>query len=242
MKLGRPMKYAIQAVLNRFGWEVRRHELAQAEKLKRFLDQHHIQCVLDVGANIGQFASELRTSGFSGTIISFEPQLDAYNRLIKAAASDPNWILAPRGAVGDVTGEIDINTSMNSVSSSILPMLERHSQSAPSSRYIGVEKVPVFCLDNCDLIDCSRPTFLKIDTQGFEQRVLDGARDLLPDITGLQLELSLAGLYDGQADFVSLLDQLLSQGFEIWSLDPGFADRATGRQLQADAIFFKPTK
>lgn len=235
-----PIKFAIQRTLRTIGWEIRRYELAEMAQLKRYLDVHNIQCVLDIGANIGQFATELRTTGYKGRIVSFEPQSDAYARLTGAAAIDAGWTVAPRGAVGSAAGEIEMNISDNSVSSSALPILDQHTDSAPSSRYVRTEKAPVMRLDDCDLFDRKVPTFLKIDTQGFEQHVLDGAPDTLKAVRGVQMEMSLAPLYDGQADFLALMSQMKALGFDVWSINPGFADAKTGRLLQADATFFRP--
>jgi hypothetical protein len=132
-----------------------------------------------------------------------------------------------------------MNISNNSVSSSALPILADHTDGAPDSRYVGVEKAPVITLDDCQLFVRDKTTFLKVDTQGFEQQVLDGARELLKSLVGVQLEMSLAPLYEGQPDFVSLIDQMQKSGFDIWALNPGFYNRKTGRLLQADATFFR---
>ena len=94
-------------------------------------------------------------------------------------------------------------------------------------------------LDECVLVPRQGATFLKVDTQGYEQQVLDGARTLLKSLVGVQLETSLAKLYEGQAEFVTLITQLQQAGFDIWAINPGFANRETGRLLQADVTFFR---
>jgi FkbM family methyltransferase len=233
------VKSTIQRVLRRFGWEIRRYDLAEMARLAGFLRLHRIDCVLDVGANVGQFATELRHVGYTGRIISFEPQADAYSRLAAAAQADVLWEVAPRSAVGSAPGEIEMNISENSVSSSALPILDAHTGSAPQSRYIRTEMVPVIRLDDCDLIDRSQRIFIKVDTQGFEQHVLDGSSDLLQAVIGIQLETSLAPLYDGQGDFHALIGQLQQTGFDMWYISPGFEDRASGRLLQADVTMFR---
>lgn len=103
--------------------------------------------LFDVGANIGQFAQEIRLVGFSGKIISFEPLSSAHKHLSSAASSDPNWLIHSRAAVGDHDGEIDINIAGNSVSSSILPMLAAHSSAAEGSAYVGSERTEIIRLD-----------------------------------------------------------------------------------------------
>jgi hypothetical protein len=85
-----------------------------------------------------------------------------------------------------------------------------------------------------------RNLFLKIDVQGFEPQVLEGAARLLDRTQGVQLELSLAPLYEGQTLFLPLVDWLAKKGFELWALIPGFIDNKTGRMLQVDGIFFRP--
>jgi FkbM family methyltransferase len=240
MTLSTVAKFAIQRTLRRRGWEIRRYELSEMTRLAGFLRQHRIDCVLDVGANVGQFAVELRTSGYTGRIISFEPQSDAHARLAALSESDPLWQVAPRSAVGSAAGEIEMNISENSVSSSALPILDTHTGSAPQSRYVRTEKAPVIRIDECDLIERTQRIFMKVDTQGFEQHVLDGATTLLPTLRGVQLEMSLAPLYAGQADFHALIGQLMQGGFEPWYISPGFEDRETGRLLQADVTMFRP--
>jgi hypothetical protein len=81
--------------------------------------------------------------------------------------------------------------------------------------------------------------FLKIDTQGYEDRVLRGAETLLKRTRGLQLELSLVPLYAGQRQFDELLPELQAAGFELWNMTPAFVDPVHGRLLQIDATLFQ---
>jgi len=69
--------------------------------------------------------------------------------------------------------------------------------------------------------------------------VLRGAEQFLRRVTGIQLELSLVPLYDGEHLFHPMLDDLEDRGYEMWSLIPGFVAPSTGRLLQLDAIFFR---
>lgn len=241
MNLGMSAKDMIQRVLRQFGLEIRRISIVEMDQLAKFMAINGIDMVLDVGANIGQFATTLRAAGFKGRIISFEPQSDAHAKLIARSSHDANWEIAPRCAVGAKAGEIEMNISRNSVSSSALPILEAHTGSAPSLRFIRKEKTPVIRLDDCDLIPRNSATFIKVDTQGFEGQVIDGASELLKLAKGVQLELSLAPLYEGQPDFVALIDKMQKPGFETWSINPGFANRVSGRLLQVDATFFRPS-
>ncbi|EED36447.1 conserved hypothetical protein [Luminiphilus syltensis NOR5-1B] len=83
------------------------------------MNQVRIDTVFDIGVNIGQFAQELRSVGFFGKIISFDPLTTAHAQLTIAAARDQEWLVYPRSAVGNEDGEIEINIAGNSVSSSV---------------------------------------------------------------------------------------------------------------------------
>ena len=205
------------------------------------LRKFEIDLVLDVGANKGQFASEIRQCGYKGRIVSFEPLSQAHRELIQSSAGDPLWDAYQRCALGDHDGEVEINIAGNSESSSILPMLESHRSAAPESAYKGKEFVPIKTLDAVagQYVKNALATFLKIDTQGFEWQVLDGARDTMPHIKGILVELSLVPLYEGQHLWREVIDRLEAAGFTLWAFKPVFTDQATGRTLQVDGVFYR---
>lgn len=120
-------------------------------------------------------------------------------------------------------------------------MLPSHIESAPSCKCIGKQIVKVRRLDALDepIIREAKRIYLKIDTQGFEKPVLLGARGIMDKIVGIQLEMSVVPLYDGQALFQELLTWLDDAGFEMWGVVPGFMNRTTGRMLQFDGIFYR---
>ncbi|PZS20039.1 MAG: FkbM family methyltransferase [Pseudonocardiales bacterium] len=199
-----------------------------------------IDTVLDVGANIGQYGSALRSSGFTGWIISCEPLSDAFGHLARRAGSDLRWTPL-QTAVGDAPGRLEINISANSYSSSILPMTAAHLGAAPGSQFTGTERVPVTTVAALVSEHRVRPggALLKVDTQGYEGPVLDGAAALLADFAAVQLELSFVALYEGQQLFGELADRLAGAGYAMYGLDAGFADPRTGRMLQCDALFVR---
>jgi FkbM family methyltransferase len=200
-----------------------------------------IDLVLDVGANTGQFASAIRQGGYAGRIVSFEPLSQAHSELVLSSAADPMWDVYPRCALGDHAGEVEINISGNSLSSSILPMLESLRIAAPETVYEGKEIVPIKTVDAVagQYLKDARAPFLKLDTQGSEWLVLDGARDTLPHIKGMLVELSLVMLYGGQHLWREVIDRLEAEGFTLWGLMPVFSDQASGRSLQVDGMFYR---
>jgi FkbM family methyltransferase len=237
------LKHTIRKLLNRTGWDVGRFDPLRCEAfcLVRQLALHKVEVVLDIGANIGQFAQKLRTAGYTGKIVSFEASSSAHSVLLKKASRDSNWIVAPQVALGDRNGTVMFNIAGNSASSSALPMLASHLKADPKSRYVGTESVTLRTLDVVaqDFLSLSDRVFLKLDVQGSEYAVLQGAERMLERVIGVQCELSLVPLYGGEHLFHPMLHELEHRGFELWSLIPGLVDPGTARLLQLDALFFK---
>lgn len=197
--------------------------------------------VLDVGANTGLYAREIRRHGYRGRIVSFEPLPDIHEQLRESAKSDPNWVVHDRCALGPTAGTTEINISGLSGSSSILPMRDAHIQALPGSGYIGKTEVEMITLDS--VFDSygtkDEKTFLKLDVQGYEEEMLQGAVESLPKIFGVRIELSVVPMYEHQALYRHFLDFFEGQGFGIWSLDRGFGNDATGQMYQFDATFVR---
>jgi len=143
-------------------------------------------------------------------------------------------------AIGDWDGQTEIHVANNSVSSSLLPMLDSHRAAEPGSGFVATEAVPIARLDSIAprFLKNDKPIFIKIDVQGFEKKVLEGAPKLLERTVGLQLELSLTPLYEGETLFQPMVECLCAIDFDLWALIPGFVDKRNGRLLQVDGIFF----
>jgi len=237
------MKELIRKVARRIGVEVTmyRPENSDMAKLQKMLSCHQIELVLDVGANKGQYARQLRLGGYKGRIVSFEPLSSAHKILLQRSDGDSNWVVAPRMAIGDKDGITQINISENSVSSSLKLMTRAHLEAASAARYIGTEEITISRLDSVchEYINGDSRVFLKIDTQGFERQVLEGAEKTLPLIEGIQIELSLVPLYEEQLLFAEMINRLNALGFELYGLFPGLTDPRKGRLLQADGILFR---
>ena len=230
---------SIQKVINSFGLDIRRYPTRLLKNRSILLRDRGVDLILDVGANIGQYGSELRRIGYDKDIISFEPLSKTFESLQAAARSDSKWTLR-NYALGDKVETIDINISGNSPSSSILDINERHTDAAPSTKYIGKEAIKVETLDNIFVDDWSNRTpFVKVDVQGFEQNVLKGATDSMKHIIGWQIELSLVPLYTDEANYLDIIETMNSYGYQLYSIETGFMNSKTGQLLQFDGVFFR---
>lgn len=206
----------------------------------KILNNNNINLILDVGANSGQYASYIFDLGYRGRIISFEPLSCAYEALLKNSRSKPKWLVGEQCALGEINGEIKINVSKNSYSSSFLQTLKKLEDAYPESAYIRSEKVKICKFDSIahKYLHKNDKTLLKIDVQGYEDRVLKGATKTLPLISGIQLECSLVHLYEGEVLFEKMLQKVTNYGFELYDIVPGIRDKS-GRLLQVDCIFFR---
>lgn len=237
------LKQELRRLARRAGYDVTPFDAkwSPARRRGHLLGFLAVDVVLDVGANAGQYGGELRSDlGYRGRICSFEPLGHAYRDLRTRAADDPAWQTF-NFALGDEAGRFTINVADNAESSSILEMLPAHAEAAPESRFVGTEEIEVKRLDEI-FDEVARPgdrVWLKIDTQGFERRVLRGAEPTLPRIDTVQVEMSLMPLYEGDTGFFELSRLLVDQGYELFGLEPGFSDPRSGRLLQVDGIFHR---
>lgn len=232
------IKTIIHTILYRCGLQVKRFSDSDLGRRMLLIKTNKINKIIDVGANIGQYGIGARAAGFKGEIISFEPLSDAFLKLKNKAEGDKKWEVK-NCAIGNIDGNISINIAGNSVSSSISNMLETHLNAAPDSKYVGQETVAINKLDSLisDLHKEDDRIMLKIDTQGFEKNVLEGAEKFLDKVVLLQLEMSLVPLYDNEVLFIEMIDYLKVKGFEMVSIENGFYDKNSGKLFQVDGIF-----
>jgi FkbM family methyltransferase len=210
--------------------------------LRLLLPLLEIDVVLDVGANEGQYARMLREElDYAGTIHSFEPIPDAYATLKDAASSDDHWFVH-NFALGDAESELEINVSNHSVFSSFHDVNTRGNVKFREG--IGVAEsisVPVRRLDAViqELIPDyrSRRLYLKMDTQGHDKWVFEGAGEMIGELRGLQSELSVLGIYDGVPDYVEMFQLYRSHGFELSGIYAVNRYRGTGHIIELDCVF-----
>lgn len=232
--------HKLKLLSRRVGLDVGRFpQEAAGYGLYRSLTSAGPNTILDVGANDGGFARLIRAFGCTANIVSFEPLQEVADRLRANASRDPGWHVLQL-ALGDCNEERQINVAANNgASSSLLAMAQRHRSASPTAVYVGKERVTVRRLEDvaAEHKGSWGSVALKVDTQGFERAVLEGAGTFLSEVVAVQLELSVAELYEGAWKWQEAVNWLRGRGFELRAVDPGFCDVNTGEMLQFDGVF-----
>jgi FkbM family methyltransferase len=228
----------IAGVLIKMGVPVLKYFKPDLLRRIKIMNHHKIDLLFDIGANTGQYGVLMRTLGYTRKIVSFEPLNNAYEELQKVTKNDGNWETY-NYALGSENGISTINISGNSVSSSILNIKALHVATDPQSGYIGKQEIEVKQLNVIfdSIFQEGKNVMLKIDTQGFEKQVLEGATNIINKVSLIQLEMSLVALYDSETLYLDIIDYLDKKGFKLIAFENGFNNSETGELLQVDGIF-----
>lgn len=195
------------------------HQYPEIQALRRFLAAFDIDCVFDVGANRGQYATMLRKdAGFRGTILSFEPNPDTFAELERRSASDERWHVFNM-ALSNFDGTAAFNIMASDQFSSLKLPSERQ-----DAIFVERNKVTRTVDMQCRRLDGLLPElgrvhgfvrpFLKMDTQGHDLAVCEGAAAALAQMCGVQTELGVRPIYEGGAGYRAMIDWLADHQFE----------------------------
>lgn len=199
-----------------------------------------INCVIDVGANKGNYAAALRHFGYKGRIVSIEPVSSVYAELARRASGDNAWHTLNL-ALGRKNETQNLNVFLAHDLSSFLTPSQNMSPNILNANLTHVERVTVKELDSVfsEIIEgIAEPrVFLKMDTQGYDLEVMKGASKSLSYVLGLQSEISVIPLYEGMPDYLEALSYYRKNGFEPTGFFTVGNDRKTGHVLEFDAVF-----
>lgn len=156
--------------------------------------------VLDIGANIGYYTL---VCAHAKKIYAYEPSLSNYTLLTQnIALNGLGHVVAQRSAVGDRFGTARLNISAHG---------NLHTIRNIDASFTGTETVPVQPLSA--LIQTKKPTFIRMDVEGYEHVILKGAQNKLKKVKRLFIELHPHLI--PKHETIELLTIMRDTGFEI---------------------------
>lgn len=219
------------------------YELWEVDHLQQLFKHFKVDCVFDVGANVGQYATMLREKvGYKGLVVSFEPDPDIAAALAKKAEGQTRWVVEDL-AISVEDGTAEFNVMKASEFSSL--SAPRHDQVDLFTELNQVSKTVTVKTENlATTVDrlrgqfgFSRP-FLKLDTQGFDTQIVSAAPEAVRTFVGLQSELAIKKLYADSVDFREAITVYEACGFELSALVPNNSGHFP-RLVEVDCIMVR---
>jgi FkbM family methyltransferase len=233
-------KDLIKAFFLKIGLSIRfAKHVRKAEKAFMSLLAENVDCVLYVGANRGQMMKKFSINFPKVPIFLYEadPTLASFLK----ERFESSLVSVRNKAVGSVNGKANfhISTGTDGQSSSLLSMGPRHLKWNPESAQNRTIEVETVALDSENL-SRFQAIFLKIDIQGFELEAFKGASNLLKNVAAIDVEVSTVSMYDGDCNWLEVSNFLVSNGFQLYDVDPWFHDHTNSNELlQADFRFVR---
>lgn len=233
------LRKIIRDFLNQRGYEIIKVQKALTTvKQNNWLHRLGIETVIDVGANEGQFIGVITQTIAPKRIYAFEPILACYQRLREHTKNLP--VTAFQVGLSDYNGSSEINISQNLVSSSILEIDNLHTTLYPESKYTKTETIKIARMDD---VMKSEPILggllIKIDVQGYEEKVLKGGRETVMRASAVIIESSFRQLYQEQWLFHQVYAFFADAGFVFFGLADQILSKSSGIPLFGDAIFIR---
>lgn len=149
--------------------------------------------IYDVGANNGDFAMAFSTVYPASTVTLFEP-IPSHLRRLRGLQTDGSfqWIVQPF-ALGDRSATLEIEIPVGQeAASSLHGFSKAYLNSNPSAAAISLQTCEVRRLDDLEALSTQsrRIDLLKIDVEGFEFSVLEGASETLRNVNHMVVEVS----------------------------------------------------
>lgn len=224
-----------------FALHKKAQEYLGARHTASILRHYRMNCVFDVGANIGQYGQQLRAHGYRGRIVSFEPVSAVADKLRQATEDDPDWWVRPF-ALGREDRTDSINVVHGSMSSLLAPTAFGNTRykrfRKTRSEEITLRRLDGLLDEALDGIDDPRP-YLKLDTQGFDLEAYAGAGERIREFVGMQSEVALMQIYEGMPRMDEAIRTYEADGFEITGMYPVTREESTGRVLEFDCVMVR---
>lgn len=229
------MMMRLKKLLRKFGYDVRRYY----PFWETVVVPLGIKTLFDIGANNGEFSKEAFAHLPSAKVYAFEPLADCFATMQKALEKNPNF-QAFNTALGDANGEATIKRSSFHPSSSLRTMAALHKNLYPKTAEAKAETIHIARLDDIAKdIPIQGNLMLKLDVQGFEDKVILGGTETFKRASLVLIETSFVELYEDQPLFGDIHDQLRALGFSYHGAAAEHRNPKTGELLYQDSIFIR---
>lgn len=215
-------------------------------RIKTLLDRYQINVVIDVGANEGQFASELRRIGYQGKIISFEPIASVFEKLTTVATLDRDWDVYNL-ALGQENSQKTIYIAGDSAFSSLLKSNDWCEQEfgdesvGKREETVIVRRLDELLHETIKNLDQAR-IYLKMDTQGYDLEVFMGLGAMAKQVLALQSEMSVVPIYQGMPHLTESISFFEQAGFGIAGMYPVSTEKSALRVVEFDCLMVRNTQ
>ena len=243
------LKKGLKKILGSFGYEIQKRGLSDNfEILKKIINKNDNINIFDVGANEGRWIDRAVNNFNNPFIHAFEPADKEFNILKNKYSSKKNIILN-NCALGEIKEEKEFNINYKGSLSSFYDVYEstdwfkrqqNNKKLFDKNFTLKKEKVKIDTIDNyVETKNIKIIDIIKIDTQGYEKFIIEGAKQYLKNCKILYCEVSLKEVYTSAPLWFEIIDILKLQGFEIASIENGFTEKLNNNLLQADIIFVR---
>ena len=200
--------------------------------------------IFDVGAHRGESIKRFQGVFPMAEIHSFEPDIDNFANLKETATEHKNVNLNNfalgakketrtfhRNAKSDTSSFLAVNKNSNWLKTRSNQYAVSANEFMQKSYEVEIKTLDSYMAEN----NIDRISILKIDTQGFEDQVLQGAAKALADnaIDVIETELICSGLYEKSLSFYEIEQYLLPYGYRLCAID-----RSADMLSSADALCF----
>ena len=236
-----------RSILNRLGWDI--GKISDHSQLLKTLN---IDCIVDAGSNDGSLISAIvkNLNSKNIQILSFEPNPKVFQILQKKSKNYPHWKTFNVG-LGNKIDYKTLNVSSYSQTSSFDHVSNHHphyeSKKSWFNRYINRSKelildsptIKIFPLDHYfPFIQDKNTILIKIDCEGYEKKIIQGAPKFLNKATLIIIEIAIQKIYPSSPTFNEIYSILHDYDFEY------IGNYGSNNVLNfiLDCVFLKKTK
>ena len=239
------MKKITNFFLNKIGYKISKVRTYNFNHIFKKFEKKHNNVIIDVGANRGQSIENFLKIYTNYEIHCFEPLNYLYEELTKKYSHNKN-IYLNNCALGEENKESKFFKYHNDVNSSFNRPVYGSNWEKKKKKFLNKEKLieeelkvkvlkldEYFKINNLKFID-----LLKIDTQGYEDKVLSGSNEILKSnkINFIQVEFIMGNQYENRLNIIDYENHLIKNNFRLYGISQK-GDLLTKSDISLDLLY-----